>query len=203
MAALMLAAALLFAGSAHGATDEAFAGIQARLEKHAVVRAEFVQMRTMKDLQRPQLSRGQLVSWTAGGVIWQVEQPFKTTYILREERTIEIAADGRRTERSAIDDRGAARIGRVLRAVLKGDAKALDDLFETRARVEGERWSLVLVPRNGPMAYFVKSIDLYGGEFIEGVRITEENGDATHMQFRNPRAADAPSEHERQLLTGE
>ena len=96
MAKLIFATVLLLAGSAQAA-DNAFATIQARLEKHAVVRADFVQMRTMAELQRPQLSRGRLVAWNAGGVIWQIEQPFKTTYVLRDERTIEIAADGRRT----------------------------------------------------------------------------------------------------------
>jgi len=191
------------AAAAHAATEDPLAGIQARLEKHAVVRAEFVQMRTMKDLHRPQLSRGRLVAWNAGGVIWQIEQPFRATYVLRDERTIEIGADGMRSERSAADDRGAARIGRVLRAVLKGDAKALEDWFEARPRTEGDRWSLTLVPKNGSLSYFVKSIQLYGADFVEGVRILEENGDATHMQFRNPHAADAPSEDERKLLVGE
>jgi hypothetical protein len=194
---------LLCFAAALPAADDPLAGIQQRLEKHAVVRAEFVQMRTMKDLQRPQLSRGRLVAWNAGGVIWQIEQPFRATYVLRDQRTIEIDADGARSERSAADDRGAARIGRVLRAVLKGDTKTLEDWFEARPRLEGERWSLTLVPKNGSLSYFVKSIQLYGGDFVEGVRILEENGDATHMQFRNPHAADAPSEDERKLLLGE
>ena len=202
MAKLTFLLLLLVAGAA-GAAEDGFAGIQARLEKHTVVRAEFLQMRTMKDLQRPQLSRGRLVAWNAGGVIWQIEQPFRATYVLRDERTIEIGADGTRTERSAAEDRGAARIGRVLRAVLKGDAKSLDDWFEARPRIEGERWSLTLVPKAGSLSFFVKSIQLYGADFVEGVRIVEENGDATHMQFRNPQAADAPSEGERKLLLGE
>lgn len=202
MAKIILTSLLLLAGAAHAA-DDSFSKIQSRLEKHAVVRADFVQMRTMAELQRPQLSRGKLTAWNAGGVIWQIEQPFKATYVLRDEHTIEIAADGRRTEHAASDDRGAARIGRVLRAVLKGDTKTLDDWFDAKPRIEGERWSLTLVPRNGPVAYFVKSIQLYGADFVEGVRIVEENGDATHMQFRNSRAADAPSDEERRLLTGE
>ena len=192
----------LLAGAA-GAAEDTLASIQARLEKHAVVRAEFVQMRTMKDLQRPQLSRGRLVAWTAGGVIWHIDQPFKATYVLRDERTIEIGPDGTRTERSAADDRGAARVGRVLRAVLKGDTKTIDEWFDAKPRIEGDRWSLTLVPKNGSLSFFVKSIQLYGADFVEGVRILEENGDATHMQFRNPHAADALSEEERKLLAGD
>ena len=202
MATLILAVLCSFIGTAHAA-DDSFASIQLRLDKHVVVRADFLQMRTMAELARPQLSRGKLVAWNAGGVIWQIEQPFKTTYVLRDERTIEIAADGRRSERAASEDRGAARIGRVLRAVLKGDTQAMREWFEIKPTLDGQRWSLTLVPRNGPLGYYVKSIQLYGGEFVEGVRIVEENGDATHMQFRNSHAADAPSDEERRLLAGE
>jgi hypothetical protein len=203
MARLVILALLALAGAAHAADDPAFAAIRERLEKHAVVHADYVQMRTLADLKRPLMSRGRLIAWNAGGVIWHIDQPFKATYVLRDESTIEIAADGTRTVRSASDDRGAARIGRVLRAVLKGDARSIEELFEASARIEGERWSLTLTPRKGPVAYFVKTVQLHGGDFVDGVRIVEENGDATHMQFRNQRSAGAPSDEERRLLAGE
>ena len=177
--------------------------IRARLDAHPVVRAEFVQTRTMADLGRPLVSRGRLVVWESAGVIWQIEQPIRATHVLREDSTLEIAPDGTRTVRSASDDRGAARIGRVLRAVLKGDPRALDEWFDAEAKVSGERWTLALLPRQGPMAYFVKSVQLSGGEFLDSVRIVEENGDATQMQFRGQRGDRAPSEEERRLLTGE
>ena len=185
------------------ADSHAMSQIRARLDAHPVVRAEFVQTRTMADLQRPLVSRGRLVVWESAGVIWQIEQPFRAIHVLREESTIEIASDGRRTVRSARDDRGAARIGRVLRAVLKGDGKALEEWFEADAKVAGEQWTLVLVPRQGPMSYFVKSVQLSGGEYLDSVRIVEENGDATQMQFRNQRGDRTPSEEERRLLAGE
>jgi Outer membrane lipoprotein carrier protein LolA-like len=202
MERLIAAAALLFlcVGTAQA---DAMGEIRARLDAHPLVRAEFVQTRTIKDLERPFVSRGRMLAWGAGGVIWQVEQPVRVTYVLRDDSTIEIAADGTRSVRRAHDDRGAARIGRVLRAVLKGDARTLDEWFEAEARISGERWTLVLTPRQGPMASFVKSVQISGGEFVDGVRILEQSGDATQMQFRNLRAGDAPSDEERRLLAGD
>ena len=185
------------------ANADALGDIRARLDAHTVVRAEFVQTRTMADLQRPLVSRGKMVVWGPGGVIWQIEKPVRATYALRNDSTLEIAADGTRAVRSAKDDRGAARIGRVLRAVIKGDARTLGEWFDAEPRIAGERWSLALTPRQGPLAFYVKSVQLSGGEFVESVRIVEENGDATQMQFNNSRAADAPSDEERRLLTGE
>jgi hypothetical protein len=196
-----LFAFLLFFNLGSRADSEAMTQIRTRLDAHPVVRAEFVQTRTMADLQRPLVSRGRLVVWDSAGVIWQIEQPFRTTHVLREDSTVEIASDGRRTVRSARDDRGAARVGRVLRAVLKGDPKALDEWFDADAKVSGGRWTLALVPRQGPMAYFLKSVQLDGGEYLDSVRIVEENGDATQMQFRNQSGARAPSDEERRLLS--
>jgi hypothetical protein len=199
----VIAAAALFFLCAGSASADAMGEIRARLDAHPVVRAEFVQTRTMADLQRPLVSRGRMVAWGPGGVIWQLEKPVRATYVLRDENTIEIAPDGTRTVRSAHDDRGASRIGRVLRAVLKGDAQALGEWFEADARIAGEHWSIALTPRKGPLAFYVKSVQLSGAEFVDSVRIVEENGDATQMQFHNNRGSSELSEEERRLLSGE
>jgi hypothetical protein len=185
------------------ANADALGDIRARLDAHAVVRADFVQTRTMADLARPLVTRGRMVVWSAGGVIWQIEKPVRATYVLRDDSTLEIAADGTRSVRSARDDRGAARIGRVLRAVLKGDAKTLGEWFDADPRIAGERWTLALTPRQGPLAFYVKSVQISGAEFVQSVRIVEENGDTTQMQFHGSRGDAAPSDEERRLLKGE
>jgi len=185
------------------ANADALGDIRARLDAHAVVRADFVQTRTMADLARPLVTRGRMVVWSAGGVIWRIEKPVRATYALRDDDTLEIAADGTRTVRSARDDRGAARIGRVLRAVLKGDAKTLGEWFDADPRIAGERWTLALTPRQGPLAFYVKSVQIAGAEFVQSVRIVEENGDTTQMQFHGSRGDAAPSDEERRLLAGE
>ena len=175
--------------------------IRARLDARQLVRADFVQTRTMADLQRPLVARGKLMVWAPAGVIWRIEQPFRTAYVLRDESTIEIAADGARSVRQARDDRGTARVGRILRALLKGDTKALDEWFDTDARASAERWSITLSPKPGAMAFFFKSLQLSGGDFVDRVLIEEENGDSTQMLFRNQRDGDSPTDEERRLLT--
>ena len=201
VAALLFVLLLVF--DINKANADALGDIRARLDAHTVVRAEFVQTRTMADLARPLVTRGRMVVWGAGGVIWQIDKPVRATYVLRDDSTLEIAADGTRTVRSAKDDRGAARIGRVLRAVLKGDAGTLGEWFDADPRIAGERWSLALTPRQGPLAFYVKSVQVSGAEFVHSVRIVEENGDTTQMQFHGSRGDAAPSDEERRLLTGE
>jgi hypothetical protein len=176
------------------------AQIRARLDKHPQLRADYVQTKRMADVQRPQVARGRMLVWGGDGVIWEIDQPFRAAYVLRDDQTIQIAADGRQTVRRAGDDAVSARVGRVLSAVVHGDIKALEQWFTIGARMEGERWSIALTPRPGPMASFVKSMRISGGEFVEAVGIEEAGGDTTQIEFRNHRRAAPLSEDERRLL---
>jgi hypothetical protein len=174
--------------------------IRARLDKHPQLRANYVQTRRMADVQRPQVARGRMLVWGRDGVIWEIDKPFRAAYVLREEQTIQIAADGRQTVRRAEDDAVSARVGRVLNAVVHGDTRALEQWFNIGARMEGGRWSIALTPRQGPMASFLKSMQISGGEFVEAVGIEETGGDTTQIEFRNHRDAAPLSEQERRLL---
>jgi hypothetical protein len=190
--------------SANGLDAEAMARIRARLDAHGMVRAEFVQTRHMQDVARPIIARGRMLVAGRAGVIWEIERPLKSTIVLLEDTTIQIAADGRRTVRRSQDDATAARVGRILTALLTGDAKALEQWFDVGVRMAGEeRWTISLAPRPGPMAAFLKSMQVSGNEFVEAVGIEETSGDATQIQFHNHRGAGALSDEERRLLAGQ
>jgi hypothetical protein len=192
---------LIFLASCIGtAGADELADIRARLEKHPQLRADYVQTRRMADVQRPQVARGRMLVWGRDGVIWEIDKPFRAAYVLRDDRTIQIAADGRQTVRRAEDDAVSARVGRVLNAVVHGDTRALERWFDIGARMEGERWSIALTPRQGPMASFLKSMRISGGQFVELVGIEEAGGDTTQIEFRNHSDAALLSEDERRLL---
>jgi hypothetical protein len=190
--------------SANGLDVEAMARIRARLDAHSMVRAEFVQTKHMLDVERPIIARGRMLVAGRAGVIWEIERPLKTTIVLREDTTIQIAPDGRRTVRRSQDDAVAARVGRILTALLTGDAKALEQWFEVGVRMASEeRWTISLSPRPGPMAAFLKSMQVSGNEFVEAVGIEETSGDATQIRFHNHRGVGALSDEERLLLAGQ
>jgi hypothetical protein len=181
-------------------SPEDMAKIRARLEKHPQLRADYVQTKRMADVQRPQVAHGRMLVWGRDGVIWEIDKPFRAAYVLRDEQTVQIAADGSQTVRRAEDDAVSARVGRVLSAVVHGDIRALEQWFNIGARIEGERWSIALTPRQGPMASFLKSMRISGGEFVEAVGIEEAGGDTTQIEFRNHRDAAPLSDEERRLL---
>ena len=195
----LVALALLVAAMPVAGADP-LAQIARRLEAHDTGRADFVQTRTIAELERPQVARGRLV-WSPGGVIWQVDQPFRTVYVMRDESTVEISADGTRTERSTQDEPVAGRVVRILRALFRGDARMLEGLFKADATLRQDRWTVTLVPRRSPMSIYLKSIQVSGTNFVEAVRIDDTNGGVTLLQFRNHSLGDL-SEEERRLRDG-
>lgn len=194
-----LIAALGLSALALAARADELAAIRARLDAHSRVRAEFVQTKRIADAQRPLVSRGRMLVWGATGVIWEIEQPFQAAYALREGTTVQVV-DGQETVRGAEDDAVSTRVGRVLRALLHGDARSLEQWFEIGARASAERWTITLTPRQGPLASALKSMQVSGREYVESVSIDEASGDATRIQFHNHRDGGALSPLERRLL---
>ena len=197
LAACSLAATL----PAAAADAEALARIRERLDAHPQLRADFVQTRRSPDLERPSVSRGRMLVWGREGVLWETVQPVRNTVVLRPETTIIVDARGARSERRAQDDAVAARIGRVLRALLHGDTETLEKWFRVAAQMEGGgRWTITLTPHRGPLASFIETMQVGGAAFLEAVDIREGSGESTRIEFGNHRAAAPLSEGERSLL---
>jgi hypothetical protein len=198
---LALAAAALgvcVAGSA--AEPEMLARIGAQIGQHAVVRAEFTQTRQMAVMKRPLVTSGRLVYARQQGVLWQIDQPYRMTYALGEERMAEIGADGARRERRLRDVPGLAQVSRVLRALFGADTAVLQEHFEITLRGDTAKWELELKPRQAQLAQVITALQVSGGRFVEAIRMEEAGGDTTQIRFRNPQAAAAPDAAELQLF---
>ena len=201
MGRLILGALLTGLAAAAPASDaEALGRIRSLMQAQPRLRADFEQTKRMADLQQPMVASGRMLVWGEAGVLWEIERPVKMAIALREDTTVQVDAEGRRRTRRAADDAAAARIGRVLRALLHGDIPALEQWFQIAARLDGARWTIQLTPRKGPMAAFLASMQVSGERHVEQVAIDETSGDATRIRFRNHRDAAPLSEHERGLL---
>ncbi len=201
MGRLILLAALLAASGAVPAADAGpMEAVRARLDANPEVRADFVQTRRSPDLERPLVARGRMVVWGKAGVIWETTQPARNVVALRTDRTVIVDARGTRTERKAQDDAITARIGRVLRALLHGDAATLEKWFRVTVELDGPRWTITLAPHRGPLASFIETMQVGGADYLETVDIRELGGESTRIQFSNHRPAAPLTEDERSLL---
>ena len=199
----MIVAALLLALAGAASADDAQAidRIRAALEPQPRLRAQFEQTKTMSEVEGPQVAHGRMLLWGEAGVLWEIDDPVKMAIVLKEDTTTQIDAQGRSRTRRARDDAAAARIGRVLRALLHGDTAALEQWFDIAARMEpNQAWRITLTPRKGPMAAFLRAMQVSGRRQVDDVLIEEANGDATRIRFTNYRGAAPLSERERELL---
>jgi hypothetical protein len=180
---LLLLFAALLSLPAH-ASDELLARILQRLAESPVIRAEFLQERQIADMARPSLSSGRITVSRSQGVLWRIESPLRVLVAFTPSEIIETGPDGVRRLRS--ERRGAveAEMGRLMRAILGGDAEALRANFELRASGDLSRWRIRLVPRAREMARFLKEIRLGGARFLESIEIEETSGNQTVVRMR-------------------
>ena len=198
----IIVAGCLLAGLSVGAHAGLLEDLSARVAQYPVVRAEFVQTKQMAAMKRPLVTRGRLTFSRSQGVLWQIEQPYRMSYVLGETRIVEIDGDGARKVRETRDVPGLAQVGRVFHAVLGANPAALREHFDIGVQGDLERWNLDLKPRQAQLAQFLTGLQLAGGRFVETIRIGEAGGDSTQIRFSNSQSADALSEEETQLFGG-
>lgn len=159
--------------------------IGSRIEQYPVVRADFVQTKQMAALKRPLVTRGRLTFSRRQGVLWQIDQPYRMSYVLDEARIVEIGGDGGRRVRETRDVPGLAQVGRVFRAMLGANSDALREYFDATVQGDPDRWFIELKPRQPQLAQYLGGMFLTGGRFVEEIRINEAGGDSTQIRFRN------------------
>lgn len=176
--------------------------LHTRLAQAEVIRADFVQSKAMAAFKKPLITRGELVYAPRHGVIWRIDHPLRLTYVLREDRLIEIDADGREQVKTTREQPAIAHVARLFRALLGGQTQALDELFDSRLSGDPEQsWTLNLTPRATQTAQFVRHITLKGGRHLDEIRLEEASGDTNTLSFSRTRQADALSPDESRLLT--
>lgn len=191
---LLLLLLVLTAKVSYGAEPDPLSRISTQIEQHPVVQAEFTQTKQIAALKRPLITAGRLVFSRQHGVLWRIEQPYRMSYVLGEERIIEIGSDGVRKVRGLRDVPGLAQVGRVFTALLGANAAKLREYFEADVKGDPEKWEIDLKPKQVQLAQFLVGLHLSGGRYVESIRIDEANGDITKIQFRHSQGAETLSQ---------
>ena len=170
--ARLLALLCLLAGGHAWAADELAERVIARLASYPVVRAEFVQERTLPSFARPVTSSGRMVLSREQGLLWQVETPVKAAMVFTP---------------SASGNGGAAQaeMARLVRAIISGELRELRSTFSLEAQGELERWTIRLVPKARELAQYLSGVELSGGKHLEAIGIEETSGERLSIRMRN------------------
>jgi outer membrane lipoprotein-sorting protein len=161
-----------------------------KISQYPVIRAEFTQTKQMQALKRPLITTGQFTYTQSDGVLWQIVQPYHISYVLGEDKIVEIDANGLRKVRRLREVAGLAQVGRVFRAMLGANASDLHSYFDVSAPINSEqtdagKWQLMLKPRQQQISKSLSLITLSGSQFVEAIVITEASGDSTTLRFKN------------------
>lgn len=189
------------AGQAAPGNPALVAQIAAHLAQAKGVRAQFTQTQTLAAMKQPLVSTGSLLFFRERGVIWQIDAPYKATYVITDAGVAEVNAAGQRvTAHSAQGTRGVAQVSKMMRAMLGGDLSALYSQFDVDATGSGAQWRMQLKPNQPQIAQSIKGLEMNGGDYLQRLRITLANGDITQFDFTKSAAVTELSAAERGLL---
>ena len=180
--------------------DDISAHLALRLEKTPVLRAEFVQTKTLAAFKKPVQSRGSFVYSRSDGVLWNIEKPFKLSYVIQEQRISEVGEDGQVLSRTVQQNPAMAQIGQILRALLGAQLGPLREWFEVSAEGDDRRWTMTLTPKSSSVSQAIQRITLSGGQTVDGLTIQEPGGDQTQLDFRKTVERKAVLPEERRLF---
>ena len=191
VAALFIAlSAPSFAAQPASASDTGLVSqIATHLAQAKGVRAQFTQTQTLSAMKQPLVSTGSLVFFRERGVIWQIDTPYKATYVITDTGVSEVNANGQRTNSKSSDGvRGVAQVSRMMRAMRGGDLSALYAQFDVHADGTPAQWRMQLTPNQPQLAQSIKGLEMSGGDYLQALRITLANGDVTRIDFANSAA---------------
>ncbi|MFP4895578.1 outer membrane lipoprotein carrier protein LolA [Paraburkholderia sp. EG304] len=175
--------------------------IAAHLAQPKGVRSQFTQTQTLAAMKQPLVSNGTLLFFRDHGVIWQIDTPYKATYVITDAGVAQVDASGRRVStHGAQGTRGVAQVSKMMRAMLGGDLSALYSQFDVSAEGSAAQWRMRLTPNQPQLAQSIKGLDMSGGDYLQSLRITLANGDVTKLEFANSAAVAEPTPDERSLF---
>ena len=193
------------ASAAEGAQSAGNPALVSQIASHLAqakgVRAQFTQTQTLAAMKQPLVSTGSLLFFRDRGVIWQIDTPYKATYVITDAGVAEVDANGQRvTAHSAQGTRGVAQVSKMMRAMLGGDLSALYSQFDVQAEGSAAQWRMQLTPNQPQIAQSIKGLQMNGGDYLQSLRITLANGDITKLDFAKSAAVSEPTSAERSLL---
>lgn len=172
----MLPGAACLAGAAAASLDDL-------LKRAAVAKAgevPFEEEKFVGAVIAPLISRGVLRFEPPDKLVKKTEMPFPETAIVDKDSLRIVNAEGVETTNIGLwVDPDLQLVFDSLRAVLRGDADTLRDLFDTSLTGDAGDWTLTLVPmETGPVPSRVERIVVTGGaDRLRGFDIYETGGD--------------------------
>ncbi len=185
MLKIIFTSLLLWTSAASAVT---LAQLQQRFASQPVIRANFVQTRTISGMKQPLVSHGNLLIAQQQGLWWHQSTPFVMTLLLDDKRMVQTLNNQPPQVVTSDSNPQMFQFNHLLRALFQADEKVLKENFTLDFQDKGNnRWTLGLIPKAAPLNKIFNRIDLAGSEFLEQINLDDKQGDKTQIQLSNTR----------------
>ena len=157
--------------------------LQMTLTSHKLLRGEFTQEKKMKMFKAPLLSGGTFLLTEKEGLVWSQKMPFPVSLVLIKDKLSQQFSGQKAQVIEAKTNPMVFYFSHLFLSLFKGDIKALEDQFKLSLSGDSASWTLKLVPKSAPLNKVFSDITITGGEFINGLRLSELNGDMSNITF--------------------
>lgn len=177
-------------------------GLQQQLAKQEFIRSEFTQVRTIKSLPVPLVSKGEVLIAQKEGLLWLQDKPFPMVLVLSESKMVQVTNDQEPEVITADKNPQMFQFNHLLRALFQADMQALEQSFSIDFKsADSHNWSIHLIPISTPLDKIFQSIDLFGDGFLQNITITDKQGDLTKIElYEHTLAPQALTEGESELF---
>ncbi len=158
---------------------------------HPVIKADFIQKRSLKGMQKPIMSSGQLIVSTQKGLYWEQLEPFKLVMILTENKLFQKIEDGKPEIITAKNNPQIFQFNQLLSSLFTVNLSELNQYFDLSISEKKLEWTVELIPTKEPINKIFKKIALQGKDYINRVELHDQQGDVTEIKFKDHQSSDA------------
>ena len=158
------------------------AKIEAMLARPAQMCGRFDQTKQLAGMKRPLASNGRFCVVAGKGVLWRTLKPFPNTLRLTRDEIVTYQGERVAMRLEAKQEPTVRMINSVLFAMLGGDLKQLETLFEVDGSIDTD-WHVALKARQPGLAKAIGAISLDGATYVKNIHIVEDSGDRTDIVF--------------------
>ena len=175
--------------------------LQQRFSQYSVIRANFIQDRTIQGFNQSLHSTGKMIISKDLGLWWQQQTPFVMTLKMNEQRMQQIVGQQPAQIISADDQPQLFQFNTLLAAIFNADRTTLEKNFQLNLSESDhdQQWQLVLIPQSAPLDKIFKQITLNGDQYLAKIVIDDKQNDKTTIVFTEQQTSPL-TEHEKRLF---
>ncbi|QUN05717.1 outer membrane lipoprotein carrier protein LolA [Shewanella yunxiaonensis] len=166
------------------ASSEQLQQLQQRLALGDSSRGSFQQTRWLRVLKQPLYSSGRFIFAPNEGMLWQQQQPFATTLILKQQQLLQIDSQGQLSVQQTSDAPTAlaSLLPKLMQALLAGNIEYLQQHFALYLQQQSS-WQLGLIAKDSQLKTVLPRLILSGEAQPQQLLMLGRHGDLSDIRF--------------------